>query len=250
MKISYVLATEKPQYCCETVLKSILDLPSHQKEIIVVSSNPVYAENKEVKFIFDDKHCGCVYSYNIGYKAVTGDWIVVLTDDQSLPENFLDCFKEIESEDFKKLTIHVGQLLPQFWGPGKDIWHKSIETPGYNGEHYPITETISRDNPIQTPYQTLNFPISLTEDVIKYLDGVCFNESFIHHYPDHWLGCYVEYINGCQSFWPKEVWLKQLCEFDRMVSKRDYDYYDVAILNKLRNKLYTENINYNYKVKI
>lgn len=248
MKISYVVAIEKPEYCGNVILKSILDLPKHNKEIIVVSSNPVYAENKEVKFVFDDKCTGGVYAYNKGYEHAKGDWIVNVIDDHSLPENFLDAFKETESEDFKKLTIHAGQLLPQFWGPGKEMWEKNIPVPGYDGHHYPITETVSPDNPFQTPYQSLNIPIILREDVYKYLDGVCWNTSFIHHYCDHWLGCYVEYINGCQSFWPKTVWARMHNDFNSLMFKTQHDHYDKNVLIRLRHLLYTQGINYNYKV--
>lgn len=154
MKISYIISTEKPKYCCDTVIQSVLDLPAHNKEIIIVSSNTAFADNKEAKFVLDDRHGGCVYSYNLGYKNATGDWIVVLTDDHSLPQNFLDAFKETESEDFKKLTIHVGQLLSQFWGPGKPVWHKNRNPQGYYGEHYPLHEAIPVDDPIRYRIKT------------------------------------------------------------------------------------------------
>ncbi len=247
MKISYVVATEKPRYCGETVIKSILDLPSHNKEIILVSSNVEFAENKEVKFVYDDKCTGGVYAYNKGYENADGDWIVNVIDDHSLPENFLDAFKETESEDFKKLTLHVGQLLPQFWGPGNPVWHKDRTPQGYYGEHYPITETISQDNPYQTPYQSLNIPVILREDVFKYLDGICWNTSFRHHYCDHWLGCYAEYINGCQSFWPKSTWVRMHNDFNSLVFKTQHDNYDKNILVHLRHLLYSQGINYNYQ---
>jgi glycosyltransferase involved in cell wall biosynthesis len=249
MKISYVLATEKPRFCAETVLKSILDLPSHNKEIILVSSNTEFADNKEVKFVLDDKRSGGVHAYNKGYEHANGDWVVNVLDDNSLPENFLDTFKETESEDFKKLTIHVGQLIPQFWGPGHQTWHKTVSPQGYTNEPlYPLHEAIPIDDKYQIPYQSLNVPVILREDVFKYLDGVCWNTSFKHHYCDHWLGVYAEYINGCMSFWPKSVWIKQHCDFDRMQSFNHNDRYDIDVLNKLRNKLYSNGCKYNEEV--
>ncbi len=247
MKISYVLATEKPKYCGDTVIKSILDLPVHNKEIIVVSSNTDFSHNKEVKFVYDMEQSGGVHAYNEAYEYATGDWIINVLDDSALPENFLDFLKDVETDEFKSLSLHVGNLIPMFWGPGYQTWHKEIK--GYADEpKYPLNEAIPPNDPYPIPYQSLNVPIILREDVDKYLDGVCWNTSFKHHYCDHWLGVYAEYINGQMSHFPKSVWIRQIVEFDRMTAKRGADQQDIQTLNALRHKLYSEGCSYNYQV--
>src|SRR5208282_5805800 len=90
MKISYLLPTIKPKQYAEKIIKDIQSLPSHDYEIILVSTDPSWATNPDVKFFLDDKKTGNTYATNLAYKKATGDIVVFQSDDHYFGPNFLN----------------------------------------------------------------------------------------------------------------------------------------------------------------
>jgi hypothetical protein len=247
-KISYLLPTAKPSFCTQAVLDNLSLLPQHEHEVIIVSTTELDLRLKHnVKFILDTEKKGSVAPINVAYKASDGDIIVIVVDDHFIPPNFLDIERYFNEPKFKSKKIKVGNLSEALGGPGFNTYSKSRRklVSFWSLDH----QFRKEKHPNFHAYNLVSFPVIFRESIEKYMDGVVFNESFIHHLPDHWLGYYSDMINGDVGMGPTHVWFTENPRFNQMTQQKNTDEYDAQVLFKLI-KMSSEGIPYNFPIDI
>lgn len=246
MKFSYIIPTAKPNFCSENVIEGILKLPTHEFEIILISTGEDSFNNiPNFKFIKDTKKTGSVSAINEGYKQSSGDIIIITPDDHTVPENFLDIKNYLNSKEFNSKKIKLGNLCEWMGGPGKDVFYKKLKK--LTSGEWHVNTAYPKDHTNQIPYQIIAFPVLEKATVENELNGVIFNECFLHHYPDHWLGAYSEYINKEDDIGPKDVFMTCVQNHNDLQTNFKTDPYDKEVFLKLMNRM-KDGINYNCKI--
>ncbi len=251
MKISYLLATAKPEHCAGAQIKRINELAPHDKEIIVASPNENFAKIPGVTYVKDDKMLGGAIGFNLAYEAATGDLIIVATDDHILPLNLLDIFDVIKGDAIKKQKCRLGCLSWGMGGPGFPTWDKRIKDYPPNSL-WPLYSIHPQDVPNVIPYAMATFPILFKEDIDKFLDGKIFNTCFHQAFSDNWLSRYVYEINKCEIGWPDAIWAECNLDLHNLPNSSPFKsnfWHDKDYLTYLRLvSVIDKGINYNYQV--
>jgi hypothetical protein len=249
MKLSYLIASSHGIDSALNVINDIYELPSHDFEIICCS--PYHIDDRRCLSLIDEKK-GSVSAFNKCYKNSAGDYIVLCVDDHRLPKNILEVLDFFNSNEVSKLKLKIANLTYTMGGPGKLYWNK-IDSKSQPSDKvlWPM-DTVFHDGIKNTrPYNVFHFPAFERIGVIKYLDDVIFNESFIHHYVDHWLGFYEEKINGlreCKVLGPNEIFFKEIPDINSIKIFSDNDRYDLDIFQKLIHISDIETTTYNTKL--
>ena len=250
MKLSYLIASIHGETAVKTIIEDIYALPKHEFEIIVCS--PSLIKDSRAKWVEDDKLNGCVYAYNKAYSISQGDCLVVATDENHIPINFLETIDFLESDIVKNLKLKIANLTYGMGGPGKLYYIKNDKTnqPAKN-ILWPLHGIIPEGFPNCRPFNVFHYPVIMRESVVKYMSNKIFNESFIHHYPDSWMGFYEEMINGdrsCEELGPKNVYLTAIEEINQQNPNSKFDSKDKNTFLELVKLSNSENFNYNTKI--
>ena len=250
MKLSYLIASIHGEAAVKTVVEDIYSLPKHEFEIIVCS--PSLIKDNRVKWIEDDKPNGCVYAYNKAYSISQGDCLVVTTDEHHIPINFLETVDFLESDIVKNLKLKIANLTFGMGGPGKLYYIKNdtSKQPASN-PLWPLEQVIATNFPNRRPFNVFHYPVIMRESVVKYMSDKIFNESFVHHYPDSWMGFYEEMINGdrpCEELGPKNVYLTDIPSVNQQNGNSKFDSKDKNTFLELVKLSNSANFNYNTKI--
>tara|TARA_Y100000592_G_scaffold98342_1_gene171210 strand:- start:4198 stop:4875 length:678 start_codon:yes stop_codon:yes gene_type:complete len=196
-------------------------------EILIASPKKISCENNIEYKIFEDTGSS-VSCYNNLYKNSTGKFIVCLTGVTLPPANINDLIKKMEIE----------------YNNGTDF---IIKSPCDENNHSFVIPRWARyaaglSGRGKNAPQIIRYPLFLRDTIDKYLDGVIFAESFIHHYCDNWLGTYCALIG------------KKVCEETEFKitnlpheSIKKNDFYDKIVYENLC-KNFAKHKKYNIKV--
>jgi glycosyltransferase involved in cell wall biosynthesis len=262
MKISYLLASNKGNEAIKNVVDNIFQLQSHDFEVIICSTSN-YQDDRAI-CLKDDEGGSSVAAFNKAYKHSDGDIVITCVDDHIIPENIIQLPDFFRRDDIKKLKFKIANLTNILGGPGKLYYlnnplARNAFCPPHNpGEDERQLDTVWWDLdsvfPPNTknlrPYNVFHFAAILRETVEAYMNGVIFNESFIHHYCDSWLGFYEEKINGyreCKDLGPNDIWFQVIEEVNRSGLGGHHDGHDKNVMKKLI-EISHQDIYYNTKV--
>ena len=169
--ISYLLATKDDILSSWETIQSILDLPEHDREIIICCPENKILDDDRFIWVVDDKCTGSPYAFNKAYWNSEGDYIATVIDDILLPLNFLDMLDFMKSDFMKKKKFKISNIL---WDGG----------PGLYAYGHPYLEdgtdmwTIDKHHPVDTkdcPYSIMPLPFFERETVENLLSGYLFN---------------------------------------------------------------------------
>ena len=192
-KISYILPTNRALTDSRQSLESILQLPAHDKEIIVCAPSSVmtesdkeYAALNKITLIDDDKCMGSVYAFDKAYKASDGDYVSCLIDDIAYPSNFLEMLDFMNGDFMSRKIFKVANIM---WdgGPG-------LPLDGNDTKHNGVVWDINTSHPIDVklcPYAIIPLPFLERRTIEEKLSGHIFHPDFRQSYCDHWLGFYI-----------------------------------------------------------
>jgi len=175
---------------------------------IVFASNREYTNDwvGNVNYIHTDLETS-VKNYNEGVRQSKGDIILVTADDHFLLEDPTPIFK---SETESPYNINKSSLLAV-----KGFLQSKVEQWVYPWEKYFV----------------IPFPM-FDRGVLDITDGVIFNESFKHHWVDHWLGYFFTKKYGTSLIVDPGLFMKlKRPEVDTTNSNNDE--HDIKILRKL-----------------
>jgi glycosyltransferase involved in cell wall biosynthesis len=247
MKISYLLASNKnPQYI-KNVVDNIYDLPDHNFEVIICSKSN-YQDGRAL-CLQDDEGASSVCAFNKAYKYSDGDIIVICVDDHQIPHNIIELPDFFMSDQIQQLKFKAANLTHILGGPGKLYYFKEDQRQ-MDTVWWDLHSVFSPDVKNLRPYNVFHFPALLRDTIETYMDGVIFNESFIHHYCDSWLGFYEEKINGqreCKDLGPNHIWFKVIKRVNLSQVSNQHDAHDKEMMRKLI-ELSDQDISYNTKV--
>ncbi len=252
MKISYLLASNKQPKHIKRVVDQLYRLPDHDFEVIVCSSSSsnYQCDNALVCCIQDDEGAASsVRAFNKAYKHSSGDIIVVCVDDHDIPQNIVELPSFFMSDKIQQLKFKSANLTHILGGPGK-LYFLKEDRRQMNTIWWDINSVFPPDVKNIRPYNVFHFPALLRDTIETYMDGVIFNESFIHHYCDSWLGFYEEKINGfreCKELGPNHIWFKVVKNVNELVASTQHDLHDKEVMRRLI-ELSDQDISYNTKV--
>ena len=228
LKMSYLISTIKPKRCAEVVVNQILSFPKHEKEIVIISPDKSWEEDKRVKFCLDDKCTGGVYGFNKGCRESNGDMVVLCTDDNYLPANFVDIYDFFSTPEFQARTMKVANICPWQGGPGKVMLFKRAEDQYLNGtcsfyeEDFAKGGVFPRGLPNAMPYEIFSYPVIFRETLDKFFDGAVYNDRFIQCYSDHWFGFHYERFKGNDpAIGPKDMYVVPIPGFGSLRIRHD-----------------------------
>lgn len=204
MKISYLFPTLKPKSFGLQIIEDIKNLPSHDYEIVLISPDESWSENPDIKFVHEKEKKGTVKAINTAYKNSSGDFIIYQSDDHRFSSNFLDVVKSATSEEVSKNKIRVGNGCVTFGRYGARCFHKPSKT--FEDKIHPTSLVVPPQIKCD-PYSIVCFPMVFREDVERHMQGVIFNESFVSHHHDSWMGAFVDKHNNKHVDWPSDVWV-------------------------------------------
>jgi hypothetical protein len=248
MKISYLLASNKKDYTKRGVVDNIYNLDDHDFEIIICSNNN-YQDSRAI-CLQDNGGQSSVSAFNKAYKHSSGDIIVICVDDHKIPQNIVKLPYFFMSDKIKKLKLKIANLTHNLGGPGK-LYYLKEEKKQLDFVWWDLNSTFSPSLKNIRPYNIYHFPAILKESIEIYMGGVIFNESFKHHYCDHWIGFYEEKINGlrdCKDIGPDDIWYEVIKNINILSCDVSNDNHDKNIMKKLI-ELSDNDIKYNMKVK-
>lgn len=153
------------------IIKQKLDF---SYEILVCSDNLLNFDIPNFKF-FKDQGTS-VSSFNHLYRNSKGKFIVCLSGVVLPPDNI--------NSLIKKMNLRLEK--------GEDFIITSFSD-SYGAVAY-VPEWVPRKTNLEHRSKIIRWPCLYRETVEKYLDGVIFNESFVHHYVDNWLGTFCDVI--------------------------------------------------------
>lgn len=168
--ISFILPTNRDhEKFSKKVIDNINSLNFSDKthEIIVVSPDEINGKNV-VHLGEEGENNGCVSGYNEGFKASTGDYIFLCSDDHYFDFNSPSIINILKSNTFSERKYKIICLPTNNHGP--------CMLPEYTE----CDAIIAR------------YPVFERETVEKYLGGYIYHPSFKHHYPDNWLGYWLQ----------------------------------------------------------
>jgi hypothetical protein len=181
--ISYLIASNKPFDILRPTLESIHQLTPHKFEIVVCAPEQMRSEWKDFsgKLVVDEKNDGSTHAFNLGASHCSGEWIVVGTDEHLLTYD-VSCFlsiinsSEMKTQDYQ--IINLGS-------PWNDTLHKQIIS------FPPINTTNIPENIQHRGYPVITFPAVSRKTIETQFNGMLFNPYLLHHFVDHWIGCFV-----------------------------------------------------------
>jgi len=191
MKVSFLLPTNRDYAMfASNVVRNINETCSFEKEILIYSPQEVHGEN--VKWFKEAPGGeGCVKGYNYLYKKSTGDFIVIVNDENGFrPGTIESCISFLASPFFLNRKLKVMSV-------GSDIrsFPNSEETRRYTC--IPTFGLTSRD------YRVCGYPVFQRSTIEEHLGGYVFHPEFKHHYGDNYLPFYAgfieEPINDCPT---------------------------------------------------
>lgn len=245
MKISYILPTIKPKQFASQIIEDVKNLPKHDYEILLVSTDATWSQNSDIKFIHEKEKKGTVRATNEAYKNSSGDFIVCLTDDHRFGNNFLNILRSASSEVVSKEKIKIGNASVTFGRYGDVSFHKPSRT---FSKFHPTTLVVPKEIPCRA-YSIACFPMVFKEDVEKYMDGVIFNDSFTSFYADSWLGYFAEYHNKKPINWPEDVWVNVLpCNNSHAANQNSINKDHHIFLELIKKFNEDPNLPYNFKI--
>ena len=196
-------------------------------EILIASPKKIsYKSSIQYKLYKDTG--SSVSCYNNLYKKSSGRFIVCLTGVTLPPNNINDLIKKMEI-DYTKGNDFIIESPCDENGYSFVIPRWARYAAGLSGR--------GRNAP-----QIMRYPCFLRDTIDKYLDGVIFAESFIHHYCDNWLGTYCALIGKKVS---EDTEFKITNLPHESVKKNDF--YDKIVYEKLC-KSFAKHKKYNIKV--
>ena len=168
--ISFILPTNRNfNNFSKKVIDNINSLNFFGKtyEIIAVSPNEIVGQN--VTHVKEEgSNNGCVGAYNIGYNQSTGDYIFLCSDDHYFDKNCVLMIEVLKSRLFQNKKLKIACLPTNKHGPCK--------LPDYTNSDSIIAR----------------YPVFDRKTVEKYLGGYIYHPIFKHHYPDNWLGYWMD----------------------------------------------------------
>ena len=167
--ISFILPTNRvySEYSGK-VIDNINSLNFYDKtyEIVVASPGEISGENVVYVPESDDNR-GCVSGYNEGYKASSGEYIILCSDDHYFDTNSPLVVEVLKSRLFSDRKYKIVCLPTNRHGP--------CHLPDYT----------------QCDGIIARYPVFHRETVEEHLGGYIYHPSFKHHYPDNWLGYWL-----------------------------------------------------------
>jgi len=167
--ISFILPTNRDfNKFSKRVIDNINTLNFFGKthEIIVISPNKIASENT-THIPEEGTNNGCVEAYNVGYKSSTGDYIFLCSDDHYFDKNCVLMIEILKSRLFANKKLKIACLPTNKHGPCK--------LPDYTN----CDGIIAR------------YPVFARETVEEHLGGYIYHPALKHHYPDNWLGYWM-----------------------------------------------------------
>jgi len=209
--ISFILTSvnEDYEYLNETFAQ--IDKVCNNYEIVFVSDRE-YTNDwvGNVNYIHTDLETS-VKNYNEGVRQSKGDIVLVTADDHFILEDPSQMFKS------KTQSLNIGEpwKINNSFLVGCRGFRQSIVEPWLDPwEDYLVT-----------PFPVFN------REVLDITDGVIFNESFRHHWVDHWLGYFLKKKSGTSIILdpPPSILNQRKVSF----SNTNHDEHDVLVLKKL-----------------
>jgi hypothetical protein len=186
MDISFLIVNgENYDVLCKKVVDNIIDTTTnHYKKYsfeIIISSFEQIKDDRIINIIDTNKKYGnTVKCYNEMYKASKGKYIFILNDDHKLSDGCLDAIELLKSNIFNNRKLKITAI-------GAPLNLNKL--------------TATRIPPIENIYNEptemiMGYPVFDRETVENYLQGVIFNQSFLHHYADNFLPFFISKIDG------------------------------------------------------
>lgn len=167
--ISFLLPTARPHklYAIH-VINSIINMnwKDLTYEIVYISKEDPL--DPRIVFVKEPSEVkGCVEAYNIGFDNSVGDYIILCSDDHVFDPN----------------TPKIISILETYT---RDRKYKIICLPTNNHGPCALPEYTESNAHIA------RYPVFKRSTIISYLNGKVYHPSFIHHYPDNWLGYWLD----------------------------------------------------------
>lgn len=167
--ISFILPTNRNyEQFSKKVIDNINSLNFFDKtyEIIVISPQEISGDN--VVYVKEEETTsGCVNGYNEGYKKSTGEYIILCSDDHYFDFNCPSIIDVLESAPFSPRKYKIICLPTNK--------HDACKLPDYTD----CGGIIAR------------YPVFSRETIENHLGGYVYHPAFKHHYPDNWLGYWL-----------------------------------------------------------
>jgi len=208
------------------VVRNINETYKFEKEILIYSPQEVHGEN--VKWYKEDPPAeGCVKGYNYLYEKSTGDFIVIVNDENGFrPGTIESCISFLASPFFLNRKLKVMSV-------GSDIrsFPNSEETDGY-------TCISAFGSSASRNYRICGYPVFHRSTIEEQLDGYIFHPEFKHHYGDHYLPFYAGFIGEPLHDCPSSE-LITVSKNEFATSRTDTDEHDAIVYERLVRELAT-----------
>lgn len=232
MDISVLLSSNHSREKIEHIVDLINSRNSlgYSYEIVVCSPHEIIKPN--VKKIINTTKQGSVEGYNSCYSNSVGKYIISITDHLIPPDNFFT-FVQLMNDKLESHKIKITSLTS-----GNRAACALSNQFTFAAKYAQINQDM--------PGIICRFPCGERESFEKYLDGVFFNTSFIHHYCDNWLGMYLSLKDK------PSIEISEIC-YDNIPHNFNstYDVHDLNVIIKLLDK-YKEDptISYNHQINV
>tara|TARA_Y100000401_G_scaffold59632_1_gene47305 strand:+ start:2519 stop:3226 length:708 start_codon:yes stop_codon:yes gene_type:complete len=229
INISFICTSIRSQDILNEIFESIDGVCQENYEIVFCSEK-LYEDkfkNDKVKYIHNPDIKESCPNYNECYNHTSGEWICIITDDLYLtkdPREFI-----AESRGSKNML--------------KNIFNIFIDTCMVNTRSSNPTSNWT-DGCIDfcTPY----VPCMSRYLIDEVLEGKIWNEEFIHHYPDVWLGLYMctKYNTNMLDTYSCTQWHKDF------TTNFTHDDFDRSVYQSLRSEIIAnpESCTYNHSI--
>lgn len=238
MDISFLIVNgENYESLCKKVVDSIEDSINeynikYSYEIIISSFTEI-KDSRIINIIDTNKKYGnTVRCYNEMYKKSTGQYIFILNDDHKFSGS--KCLRAIEllkSDAFLNRKLKITSI----GAPANLNKFSATCIPELNDVYLRPTEMI------------MGYPVFERQTVDQHLQGVVFNESFLHHYADNFLPFFISKTDN-EPIFCLDSDLIRISEYAVSYSvndEKDFETYKKLVKNFFEggNRLYNKKIN-------
>ena len=205
---------------------------------IIVCSDITTRGLDNVRYVTDPKTS--VKAFNLCYKQSSGDFVFTFPGGVTTRDDMFDMVYYLNSLKYKA-SAFSGDGGDPSWIP------RWAAKKAYNNKKglEKLCGRCQQQAQLQNMYrlyrsQILRYPAFHRDFIENYLGGVIFNESFIHHYVDNWLGVFCgKHFGSIEN-----SSLRIVTEKHKSIHK--YNKHDEQIFDKLLQN--ADPYNYNYKV--
>lgn len=140
VRISYLVAVKNKAHTIEHCLKSLLE--DRADEVVVIDGRSTDGTSEIidrflVQHLYDEGTGNPAAARNIGLKACSGDYVVIIDGDQWIPKGFNDALRRLLREGYDAVFCREVRVGPSMWARAHHAEWIEVTTLGHDFVYWP-----------------------------------------------------------------------------------------------------------------